>query len=239
MGRHNPPRAALAVLATLLAFGGLRAGWTDVPEQAPIDIRTTDVIKAQLPKLRFQYAPTTRLTLINTGSPDEHATIRADVPAGAGDLVIGPSTYRLLQFHWHVPAEHRVDGRLYPMELHLVHQSENGKLAVVGVFIEEGKPVPDLEKIFRRLPPDKSHAEPVPAFSLSSLLPPHRKSYRYFGSLTTPPFTEGVRWAVLAEPISLSHAQIEAFRRLFHEGNSRDVQPLLNRVVLTELPKNR
>ena len=65
-------------------------------------------------------------------------------------------------------------------------------------------------------------------------LPRDRSSYRYKGSLTTPPFTEGVRWIVLAHPITLSRHQIDAFRELLEEGNSREVQPLNRRKVLSD-----
>jgi carbonic anhydrase len=69
---------------------------------------------------------------------------------------------------------------------------------------------------------------------LRDLLPEERESFRYAGSLTTPPFTEGVRWIVLAEPLTLSKRQIQAFRELFDEGNSREVQPLNGRAVLSD-----
>jgi carbonic anhydrase len=47
--------------------------------------------------------------------------------------------YNLVQFHFHYLSEHLINGKQYPMELHLVHRSDDGKLAVLGVFIEEGK----------------------------------------------------------------------------------------------------
>ncbi len=55
------------------------------------------------------------------------------------------------------------------------------------------------------------------------------------GSLTTPPFTEGVSWVVLDEPITLSAEQIAAFTALFPEGNTRETQPLNDREILTDV----
>jgi len=71
-------------------------------------------------------------------------------------------------------------------------------------------------------------------FNLRRLLPKNRESFRYGGSLTTPPFTEGVQWVVLAEPLEMSAQQIQAFEALFPQGNSREVQPLNNRIVVTD-----
>ena len=63
----------------------------------------------------------------------------------------------------------------------------------------------------------------------AALLPVRRTSWRYQGSLTTPPCTEGVAWVVLAEPLTLSAAQIDAFGAIY-PNNRRPVQPLGERV---------
>lgn len=63
------------------------------------------------------------------------------------------------------------------------------------------------------------------------LLPPDRGYYRYDGSLTTPPCTEGVKWFVMAKPVELSASQIAAFRALYQD-NYRPVQPLNGRAFL-------
>ena len=67
------------------------------------------------------------------------------------------------------------------------------------------------------------------------MLPKDLESFRYSGSLTTPPFTEGVRWVVLAEPLEASKEQIAAHLEVFPTGNSREEQPLNGRVVVTDL----
>lgn len=229
------PRLAVALLVSGLALGLTVPGRTDSGEQSPIDIHTADAIQARLPQLEFRYRRSTPLEVINTGSPDENATVRAVVPSGAGRLRVGGVTSKLLQFHWHAPAEHLINGHQYPMEMHLVHQAQNGALSVVGIFIKQGKANKELAKIFRRLPQNNSDSTSIRAFDLTRLLPRSHRSFRYFGSLTTPPFTEGVRWAVLAQPLSFSEDQIEAFQALFPEGNAREVEPLNNRVVLTDL----
>src|SRR6266536_2111164 len=99
-----------AIGAALLVLVVAGAGQTDVPEQTPINIRTADAIQAQLPKLSFRYVPATHLKLVNTGSPDQHRTGRAHVTARARHPANRPNPYPLLPIHWHLPAEHRVNG---------------------------------------------------------------------------------------------------------------------------------
>lgn len=203
--------------------------------QSPVDIRGDNTVFSALPPLQFDYSSNTTLSVINTGSPGEEATIRANVSPGAGSLTIGGQTYSLLQFHFHSDSEHTINGVSSPMELHLVHRAANGDLAVVGRLIEEGPENPLLAAIFDNLPATTSDTLTVNNFALSGLLPSDLESFRYSGSLTTPPFTEGVAWNVLAAPLTLSLAQIDAFRALFPDGDSRDVQALNGRVILTDV----
>lgn len=223
----------LAVLALGLLAATLRGG---PPEQSPIDFRTKDVVRVRpdgLPRLEFDYRARTDLQVENTGSPDEFASVRANVPAGAGRLEVDGVTYELKQFHFHTPSEHRIDGEAFPMEMHLVHQAAKGALLVVAVLIEEGHRHGELEKVFDHLP-EEGASVPVAGFKLSRLLPGDRRSLRYRGSLTTPPFTEGVKWVVLVRALELPEDQIEAFRALFPDGNSRETQALNGRTVTTD-----
>ena len=124
-------------------------------------------------------------------------------------------------------------GARYPLEMHLVHQSEDGALAVVGVLHREGARNEALEPTWALLPAAPTAAVPVPgALDLQALLPDRRTAWRYPGSLTTPPCTEGVSWIVMTEPVTLSAKQIAAFSAI-HDGNYRPVQPLNDRVVIS------
>lgn len=62
------------------------------------------------------------------------------------------------------------------------------------------------------------------------LLPTNRAYWTYIGSLTRPPCTEGVRWFVLQQELSISRAQLNAFARLY-PMNARPVQGLYGRRV--------
>lgn len=240
--------ALLAVLSvsTLVSLPRVDAQTSFGSEQTPIDIRNEDLtFVEQLPALGFSYGTKVTLDVFNNGSPGEFATVRADVPDGGGELRVAGVTYKLLQFHWHTPSEHELNGEKFPMEMHLVHRGPGelqpdgtvsvGPLSVVGVWIRRGKENKELKKLFADLPTQPDEHRTISRFNLTRLLPESLESYRYDGSLTTPPFNEGVRWVVLAEPIEMSGEQIDAFKQLFPEGNSREIQPLNGRTILTDV----
>ena len=228
--------ALLATLAVATALAGAAPASSDPGNaQSPIDLRRSEITFVNhLPTIRFSYPRRTTVTLNNTGSPGEEATVRADVPAGAASITLSGTKYTLQQFHWHTPSEHEINGHRSPMEMHLVHSADDGSLLVIGVLIKQGRTNRVLAPIFDDLPETAGATRPVAGVRLDDLLPDDVSSYRYKGSLTTPPFTEGVRWIVLAHPITLSKHQIDAFRELFEEGNSREVQPLNGRQVLSD-----
>ncbi|NEO63535.1 MAG: carbonic anhydrase family protein [Moorea sp. SIO4G2] len=204
-------------------------------EQSPIDIRSENKVDS-LPSLNFTYSDDTELAIINTGSPDEFGTIEAVVEDGAGILEFESEEFELKQFHFHSPSENTLDGQAFPGELHLVHESDDGDLLVVARWIEEGKFNVLLDPIFSNLPPQETSTEiPINNFELSSLLPNDLSSYQFTGSLTTPPFTEGVQWVVLNETLELSQGQLDNFQTLFPNGNARDVQSLNSRIVQTDI----
>ena len=227
------------VFAAILAIGALAATTAVAAEpesgdsQSPIDIRDENVTFVKhLPKIHFRY-PDASLEVINTGSPDHEATIRAVVNSPES-IRVDHTTYHLTQFHFHTVSEHRLNGEVFPMELHLVHETDDGQLLVLGVFIEAGHVNRELQRIFRDLPADESETRSINDFDLDDLIPNDRDTYRYEGSLTTPPFTEGVNWIVFDEPLQMSQGQIDAFRELFPEGNTREPQPLNDRPIMSD-----
>lgn len=192
-------------------------------QQSPIDL--VDAVREELPDPVFEYRPAP-LRIMNNGH-----TLQVPYPSGSA-MTVGDTTYQLLQFHLHTPSEHRIDGAELPMELHLVHRGPTGGLAVVGVMVEPGAENAALVPLRNRLPTTAGAEIDVPSVSIDAaeLLPSARTSYRYPGSLTTPPCTEGVRWIVLTEPIRMSEEQIEAMRAILTTSN-RPVQPLGNRTL--------
>jgi len=200
-------------------------------EQSPIDIPRHVNLSDDLEELEFNYSSSVNLYVINNGH-----TVKAEVPSGAGQFEIGDDSYDLIQFHFHTPSEHLVDGNDYPLEMHLVHSNSNGDLAVVGIFLEIGCSNSELNKIFNQLPAHEGDNTWALNFNLDALVPDQTHAYRYSGSLTTPDCREGVLWHVMAETQSLSASQAQAFIDIFSGshfpyGNARPVQPLNGRTV--------
>jgi carbonic anhydrase len=192
--------------------------------QSPIDISSP--ISAPLPMLNLYY-PAGATSIVNNGH-----TIKV-TPAPGGRLFIDGKEFKLLQFHFHTPSEHSINRKLYPMEMHLVHKSGDGELAVIGVLFKEGRENPALATLLRHFPVGVNNPRSLQQvqFNLNQLLPSDLSYYRYNGSLTTPPCTEGVRWFVLKTPVEASKLQILQFKEVMKQNN-RPVQPLNARLIL-------
>ncbi len=191
-------------------------------EQSPIDL--TGGRAADLTPVEFDYGRT-RIAAENTGR-----TIQVNPDPGSG-IVLDGVRFELQQFHFHHGSEHTFDGVRLPLEMHLVHGTGRGSLAVVGVLFAEGAANAALAPVWAHLPPGPAGSAAVPgSLDLAALLPARRTTWRYRGSLTTPPCTEGVAWVVLTEPLTLSAAQIEAFATIY-PNNCRPAQPLGERVL--------
>jgi carbonic anhydrase len=192
--------------------------------QSPIDIVTTDLAAGDALSAPVIAYRTTRFAVKNNG----HTIELTPVTAGNTIMLDGES-YALQQFHFHSPSEHLVDGGSFAMEVHLVHKDSRGKIAVVGALITAGAHNETLGGIFENLPREAA-GEGSAEINLGELFAANDGMYRYEGSLTTPPCTEGVAWNIAMRPIELSPTQIEAFRVLCR-GNNRPVQNLYGRRV--------
>lgn len=191
-------------------------------EQSPIDIRNGKVEK--LPALGLHYK-TSGAEVVNNGH-----TIQVNLADG-GVLDLDGVPYKLVQFHFHTPSEERVNGKSFPMVAHLVHQNSKGELAVVAVLLKEGKANAALDPVFANMPRAEDQKAALDAqVSPIDILPAEHGYYKFMGSLTTPPCTEGVRWQVLEQPVEVSREQIAAFRKLY-PMNARPVQPLNARTI--------
>lgn len=193
--------------------------------QSPIHIEDTATLQGPAEPLQINYLPSGG-TVVNNGH-----TIQVDV-TGENTLTVRGSTYKLIQFHAHHPAEERVNNKSFSMVIHLVHRSNEGKLAVVAVLLDPGQANPFIQKVWTHMPLDVMDKVRMPAeyLNLTELLPLDRRYYQFMGSLTTPPCTEGVLWMVLKQPVTLSREQLRVFAQLF-PNNARPVQPLQGRVV--------
>lgn len=204
--------------------------------QSPINIESTHSIEGNIAEPEFHYPTNLNVKVVNTGSPDHHAAIKAKLENEEAYLTYDGVRYNLLQFHWHSLSEHTLDGEHFPMEVHFVHQKEGAAdlndLLVVGVWYELGEGCDDLNKLFAHFPIDEEHYEKVDGIDINHLFPEGHKNFQYEGSLTTPPFTESVHWIVMSQPVGVTEQQLTAFQELFPEGNTRAVQAINRRYII-------
>ena len=192
--------------------------------QSPINL--TGFIESELTPLVFNYNAGGN-EIINNGH-----TVQINYQKGSS-FNVDNTEFNLLQFHFHAPSENNINGHSFPLEAHLVHADKDGNLAVVAVMFKEGAENKGLAAAWNKLPMhegDKNKfAENVVA---SDILPANKDYYRFNGSLTTPPCSEGVRWFVMKDVVSASIEQIEAFKHTMHGPNNRPLQSVNARVIL-------
>jgi carbonic anhydrase len=194
--------------------------------QSPVDVSSSAPGKAQPVAVAYRAGAA---GIVNNGH-----TVQVDYKPGSTVTVDGRA-YELKQFHFHAPSENRIDGKTFPLEGHLVHADAQGKLAVVAVMFAEGAANPALASLWKNLPAHEGEKQAVAAsFDASALLPVERSYFRFAGSLTTPPCSEGVTWLVMRTPVTASAAQVAAFTKAVGFANNRPVQPLNGRKVVLE-----
>lgn len=192
--------------------------------QAPINL--TGMMDGDLSPLTVNYLPGGN-EIINNGH-----TIKVDYSPGSTFTIDGHQ-YELKQFHFHTPSENWINDQSYPMEAHFVHTDKSGNIAVIALMFKAGDKNPELEKAWEAMPEKSEHNHKLAkTVNAKKLLPHALDYYRFNGSLTTPPCSEGVLWIVMKESVTASKEQIEKFSHAMPHPNNRPVQPKYARVVL-------
>lgn len=229
------PVCALAASAEQWDYGG-REGpehWAELnghnlpcstgSQQSPVNIAQT--IEADLPSLQIRWKSGGG-TMVNNGH-----TIQVDL-AGGGMLIRGDERFRLKQFHFHAPSEHRVEGKAFPMEAHFVHEDEEtGILGVLSVFIVPGEANGAFADLASAFPAHEGEQVSLHKVELTDLLPDSLDYWLYEGSLTTPPCSEDVEWMIAVEPIEVDAADIARFTALYSR-NARPIRAPNRRFIL-------
>jgi len=200
------------------AWGGLDPSFGKCASgeaQSPIDILPQ---RARPPDVVFVYQATAGAVV------DNGHTLQVDLERGSYAVVDG-ERFELVQFHVHTPSEHTIAGDVFPLEVHLVHQSQAGALAVVGVLFAEGEPSTALAPVWKSAPRSTGQRRLKSKFDPSTILPREQGAYRYDGSLTTPPCSEGVRWIVMRRTRTEDPTRIAGLRDRFG-SNARPIQEL-------------
>jgi len=191
--------------------------------QSPINLTGFEDI--DLADLKFNYQAGTT-DFLNNGH-----TTKVSYQAGSTIEVDGKS-FELKQFHFHAPSENHINGQSFPMEMHLVHKNTDGSAAVVALMFIPGEKNTFIEQLWANMPQktgDKNSLKT--ALNVNDLLPKNRDYYRFAGSLTTPPCSEGLHWLVLKNPVHISQEQWKTFAKIIGSPNNRPIQALNGRKI--------
>jgi carbonic anhydrase len=192
-------------------------------EQTPVDL--AGALKGDAGALALDYRPLP-LRIINNGH-----TIQVNADPGCA-CAIGGKRYELLQFHFHHPSEHLLAGKPFDLECHFVHRASASELAVVGVFFKPGARNAALDAVFSAMPLKEGlEVRAGGSVDPAALMPKDGGYFRYMGSLTTPPCSEGLVWTVFREPVEAAPEQIARFAALF-SNNARPVHKLNRRFLI-------
>jgi len=199
---------------------------TGVPHQSPVDLisKPTGTVASSFDAMDYDYEGLFLVT--NNG----HSIKIIPQDNQAYTITINNKEYKFLQFHLHSVSEHTEKGKHPEMEMHLVHQADDGSYAVLGIFIDAqrisniGKRSnvinEEFDKIFvnQMLPKETEQGEYTVNLNLSKILSPiiNSKIYEYEGSLTTPPCTEGVTWKVFKKHITIPREHIQNFQEVYN-----------------------
>ena len=194
--------------------------------QSPIDVANPS--EQDLANISFHYQPS-EVNILNNGH-----TVQVNYDPGSY-IELDNARYDVVQFHYHAPSEHTVDSESFPAELHIVHKNADGNLAVVGILLREGTENAAYQPFIGNLPNEKTDPKDAGVkINAMDMLPSVQTTFRYSGSLTTPPCTEGVNWLLMTTPVELSMQQLTALDSLFEGGNNRPVQPINDRTLVED-----
>lgn len=195
--------------------------------QSPIDL-PGDLSPEDLPDLEFAYGESS-VQVTNNG----HTLQYAYEPGST--VTLNGESYELEQFHFHARSEHAIAGHYFPLEMHLVHRSllDESRHLVLAVLFELGQPSATLaDADWAQLPTESgdSHSNRQALFNIAEQLP-GGDTYRYDGSLTTPPCSESIEWVVHQTPATISQEQLEIFTQMYDRG-WRPVAPIGERDIV-------
>lgn len=200
-------------------------------QQSPIDLTRPIITDFGKDGLQIKW----KQSAIGHIHKDDHGV---HVEFGADErqfIMLDRKKFHLVQFHFHHPSEHWIDGKQQTMELHVVHQNVNdGSRAVIGIFIDASsaaRSVPSLVPQIKAFFSGQDQQGEVSTKVLDWLPSDTSQYYRYEGSLTTEPFDENVSWAILKEPLYLPKNELVELIKLFRHP-ARLPQALNRRFLL-------
>lgn len=233
-----PAPASVAPTAAVVAEKPLLPAIKDGESPIAINVHGEGTLELDIVDPKFiGYRKNTAFD-VHKETKDGHAELKLMVKksahAHAASIRLDGELYTLLQFHFHAPSEHHINGKQYDLEAHFVHANKAGELAVVGLVFAVGIHNEGIEQVINLVKNRKKKKHPK-ILALADLVPlADTRVFRYYGSLTTPPFTKNVKWQVMRTTAEISKEQLEAMRTLSMLNGARDVQPLNKRTVLVD-----
>ncbi|WCJ33417.1 alpha carbonic anhydrase 4 [Euphorbia peplus] len=187
--------------------------------QSPVDISNVKLDRG-LGELQQAYKP------CNASIVSRGRDIMVSWKGDGGGININGTSFKLEHTHWHIPSEHSINGKRYDLEVHIVHENSQGKIAVSAILYQFGQPDAFL---FQLLPFIKSVTKTEKNMGIMN---PGivgfgtKHYYRYDGSLSVPPCTEGVTWTILSEIRTASVDQVRALKDAVDSGYEMDARPI-------------
>ncbi|KAL1492054.1 hypothetical protein ABEB36_012552 [Hypothenemus hampei] len=220
--------------------------------QSPIALfKSIATIKHLSPLSMHGYGQRVKALLKNNGHSAEVRLEGVEAPRFHGGGLA--ETYQLDHLHFHWQSEHTLDGYRLPLELHLVHFSQQYRnlseaiqhphgVAVLAVLFDlsadDDEDFQPLLDIIHNLKEKVGEPRQLQEFSAKNFLPRDKGGfYRYSGSLTTPGCNEGVVWTIFSNTLPISNRQVNIFKAIQTEDreplikNYRSLQPLNGRTV--------
>lgn len=196
--------------------------------QSPINIKSNKTGNYKQPAIKLNYNLIVADEIKNTGQ-----TVQVDMRSG-GVMTLDGEKFELKRFQFHTPSENTFNGKHLPIEVQFIHENDKGELAVLAMLFVPGKPDATLNRLWKDLPMKAGESARLDSNALKTIESESSFSnyYRFNGSLTTPPCTEGVRWVIMQTPMSVSKEQLQTLQAALKDNNNRPVQPLNARMVL-------
>lgn len=193
--------------------------------QSPINIEGTE------PAIMHRLRPDYKVSTINLAH--NRLMISMDYEQGSF-LRVGKKMLALNGFVFRAPAEHTVAGKSFPLSIQFNHRRTDGSRAIVVTLVKEGRANRALAEFIANMPlePDQRNRNANILVNGRDLMPDDKSYFRYMGSLTTPPCSEGVSWYIYKQPLQASKEQIDLIKGVIGGPNARPLQSRGKRLIL-------
>ncbi|KAG1651207.1 Carbonic anhydrase [Nymphon striatum] len=199
--------------------------------QSPVNIDPAKTFNAQSVRgkpwgIKFNYGLLIADSIKNTGN-------LVQVEARGGNIQVDGIEFELKHLDFHIPSENTLAGQHFPLEIQFFHESKNKEQATVSMMIVPGRQSRLLSKLLPELPEvgqeNRLSANTIRSIEMEKKIGSY---YRYNGSLTKPPCTEGVRWFVMKQNQTMSKEQYQQLKAAISVDNNRPVQALNARMIV-------